>query len=332
MLAVILVNMTSIPVFAETDSFCGDNVKWYYNEGTSKLTVHGTGEMWDYSGTVDLPWFNYLDDIKIVEIERTVTKIGDFAFAECVNLETAIIPSSVTAIGRFAFSDCESLSNITIPESVVSIGNEAFMNCYSLREIKIPSGVQTLDNGIFCNCIGLETVRLPDSLITILFNVFENCTALENIYYSGTEAEWSKVSVWDGNDNLLNANFNFLKEDHTDNVPKFEENTEAESVSVQNEDNTSKSEVGTEKPTEITETAEVMDGDNANTLTHTNTESSDVNDEEKSVVQETEEPSVSNSKKNIIAIAIVVFIVEVLVVAIVLLVRKNKKKNKSIEY
>ena len=43
---------------------------------------------------------------------KTVTAIGDSAFAGCVKLRSIEIPASVTSIGKCAFSGCYSLSNI----------------------------------------------------------------------------------------------------------------------------------------------------------------------------------------------------------------------------
>ena len=42
------------------------------------------------------------------------------------------IETSVTSIGDIAFLDCSSLTSITIPNSVISIGNSAFYMCNSL--------------------------------------------------------------------------------------------------------------------------------------------------------------------------------------------------------
>lgn len=63
-----------------------------------------------------------------VVIPEGTTRIGNYAFYDCVNIEEVIIPSSVVSIGTYAFSGCTDLFCVKVPESVTSVGNEAFQN------------------------------------------------------------------------------------------------------------------------------------------------------------------------------------------------------------
>ena len=45
-------------------------------------------------------------------IPSSVTRIGDWAFADCTGLTSVTIPSSVTSIGGFAFSGCSGLQHV----------------------------------------------------------------------------------------------------------------------------------------------------------------------------------------------------------------------------
>ena len=67
-----------------------------------------------------------------ITIPKSVTSIGEGAFALCASLTSITIPKSVTRIGEYAFEGCTSLTNITIPKSVTSIGEGAFSGCSSL--------------------------------------------------------------------------------------------------------------------------------------------------------------------------------------------------------
>lgn len=72
------------------------------------------------------------------------------------------IPAGVTVIGEYAFADCKNLEKVTIPDSVVYIAAHAFSGCESLSEIYIPDSLKGLDtDSAFAGCAWLTTVRLP---------------------------------------------------------------------------------------------------------------------------------------------------------------------------
>lgn len=72
---------------------------------------------------------------KNTTIPEGVTRIGEFAFANCSSLVSIVIPESVTLIEWYAFCNCSSLTNITIPKSVTRIGEFAFGNCNCLTDV-----------------------------------------------------------------------------------------------------------------------------------------------------------------------------------------------------
>ena len=107
---------------------------------------------------------------------KSVTSIGENAFADCSNLTSITIPNSVTSIEMAAFADCSGLTSITIPNSVTSIENNAFDYCRSLKELNIEDGESVLSLGgqyfssssssffgLFCDC-PLETLYLGRKL------------------------------------------------------------------------------------------------------------------------------------------------------------------------
>ena len=112
------------------------------DDGTSKVTatlysdgrfvISGTGEMKDYSGSNNSPYYNYKESIKTVEIQNEVTSIGNYAFENCKSLTSIEISSNVTIIGDDAFAYCTNLTSIEIPSSVTSIGSSAFLDCTNL--------------------------------------------------------------------------------------------------------------------------------------------------------------------------------------------------------
>ena len=57
-----------------------------------------------------------------------VVMIGDFVFAGS-DLQMVEIPRTVTAIGEGAFAGCESLFSVDVPATVLRIGEGAFAGC-----------------------------------------------------------------------------------------------------------------------------------------------------------------------------------------------------------
>lgn len=64
--------------------------------------------------------------LKKLYLGKNLTKIGNYAFAECTDLEELVIPDNVTTIGDYAFCHCWMLCPLTIGKSVESIGDFAF--------------------------------------------------------------------------------------------------------------------------------------------------------------------------------------------------------------
>ncbi len=101
-----------------------------------------------YTGEITIP-----ATVTDNDVTYNVTKIGQYAFADCSGLSSITIPSSVTSIKGWAFSNCRSLPTIIIPSSVTSIEDYAFYECSSLTSITIPSSVTSIDGSAFYNCI-----------------------------------------------------------------------------------------------------------------------------------------------------------------------------------
>lgn len=64
-----------------------------------------------------------------IALSKGFTSIDNYAFAECQNLTSVIIPEGVTSIGSYAFEDCSNLTSVSIPNSVRDLGIEVFNFC-----------------------------------------------------------------------------------------------------------------------------------------------------------------------------------------------------------
>lgn len=119
---------------------CGENATWTL-DSNMKLTISGTGTMYDFKGgtsiairpgevdtRADLPWGSYIGNIKNIVIEEGITYIGMNSFYNCCRVDTIILPNTVTSIGSSAFggyniSYFKRYPVIVIPPSVTSIND-----------------------------------------------------------------------------------------------------------------------------------------------------------------------------------------------------------------
>lgn len=120
--------------------------------------------------------FNGNSTIEEIEIQnkngKGVTKIGEYAFANCSNLKSIVIPDSVTKIGKDTFFNCYSLKDVKLSKNIKEISYQMFYVCTSLEEIVIPDNVTTIFAGAFSTCSNLRIITLPTSLTTIEDNSF----------------------------------------------------------------------------------------------------------------------------------------------------------------
>ncbi len=153
-------------------------------------------------------------------VPRSVTSIGDFAFASCTSLTSVRIPDSTTAIGYLAFSSCSSLKRITVdalnsvyssvdgvlfkknqatliqypggkggsytaPTGTTSIGDFAFAGCTNLTGVTIPDSVTAIGWAAFSGCTSLTSVTIPNSVTFIGYLAFSACSSLTGLYFHG---------------------------------------------------------------------------------------------------------------------------------------------------
>ena len=135
------------------NQMCGDFAFYDIDLSTGKLTISGSGAMWDYDGTNQAPWRQYATQITSVEISGGITSIGKNAFYGMSALTGAVnIPASVTLIDEYAFALCTGISELTLSEGLTNINNYAFYNCAALdKVISYATTAPSLGNDVFVN-------------------------------------------------------------------------------------------------------------------------------------------------------------------------------------
>lgn len=133
--------------------------------------------------------------------DGSVSRIGEYAFYYCSQLEDVKLPDCIKYIDKNAFCYCRSISRVSIPESVKEIGAYAFDNCSSLTEITIPDNVKKLGNGAFAYCKNLENVTVGEGITQLPGSVFGGCTNLKQVKLGKNITKINKLA-FNGDTNL----------------------------------------------------------------------------------------------------------------------------------
>lgn len=171
--------------------------------------------------------------VKNIDIPQNADMVGEYAFANCVQLEKVNILAENLTIKEGAFANCLSIEKVTFLNPLKYIGRRVFMKCISLRDIVFPAvgnlevaqetfrgcselqevviseGIESIAEGAFADS-GLKTIHLPSTLKKV-GRAFSNCPNLETILYNGSRDEWENVIFEADETAMAHANIVFAK-------------------------------------------------------------------------------------------------------------------------
>lgn len=157
--------------------------KWLLSDD-GVLTLSGQGEinMYTFLDNVSVPWDSQKEKIKRIIVEEGITGIIDsYAFADCINAESAVLPNTMRNLGEYGFfRNCKSLKSVNIPSAISYIPHDIFWNCTNLTHITIPDSVTYIG----MRCFGgtsITDINIPASVDNIEWYAFDNCANLKSI-------------------------------------------------------------------------------------------------------------------------------------------------------
>ena len=192
--------LSKIDVAEDNPNYCSYNLALFNKDKTCLLR----SEVHQYEIIYQIPdgvtsigesAFSGNDALALIFIPDSVTSLGGFAFANCTNLSSLDIPDSVTSIEGCLFRCCTELTKVTLPDGITSISDSMFYGCSSLKEVKIPDSVTVIGDSSFFGCKSLTSINIPRSVKTIKKYAFHGCNSLTDVYYDGTEQEWSLIDI-----------------------------------------------------------------------------------------------------------------------------------------
>ena len=157
-------------ITVNAQDFTADGLCYQIN-GTNVTVVQGSDYATTLTGALNIP-----DQVSNNGTTYTVTAIGDYAFFNCTEITSVVIPNTVTLIGNSAFFLCTGMTDITIGNSVTTISDNAFMWCSSLTSLNIPASVTYIGQRLLDYCNSLTTLTV-DSNNTV-YDSRDNCNAI----------------------------------------------------------------------------------------------------------------------------------------------------------
>ena len=90
----------------------------------------------------------------------SMTKIADYAFAECNDVVAVVLGDQIRSVGSFAFYSCEKLKWINL-DQLTSIGSYALANCRVLVRADLGASLTSAGLGMLQGCSAISSLTLP---------------------------------------------------------------------------------------------------------------------------------------------------------------------------
>ena len=154
------------------DGQCGDDLYWAYDEDSKKISITGSGDMYDYTKSTQ-PWLLFQEQITEVTTSNTTTSIGTSAFEGCIRLGKVSLGYGMEDIAANAFAECKRLYDIYVYATYPPFADESSFANYNVY-LYIPCEKQRdyiLDvvwgNFKFIECIGAESDETGGDDVTV---------------------------------------------------------------------------------------------------------------------------------------------------------------------
>ena len=124
--------------------------------------------------------------ISAITLPDTVESLGNYAFSDCKQLQSADLGNSLISLGTYAFKSCAALKSIALPDTLTYFGERVFDSCSGLTTVVLGDSLSKIGGYAFYGCSALQTINIPDTLTVIEGGAFYGCSKLQSIDLSGT--------------------------------------------------------------------------------------------------------------------------------------------------
>ena len=136
-------------------------------------------------------------DQDIIELSNKTNFIGQQAF-EKSSIQEIIIPAPVTKIEDYAFRNCFNLNTVIFEgNNDIDLGYGIFMDCDLLINIRLPDNLKNIPIWMFKNCKSLTSIEIPSTVREIGKNAFYGCESLKYVKFLGKKDDFDYIRIED---------------------------------------------------------------------------------------------------------------------------------------
>ena len=135
-----------------------------------------------------LPAYFFSGDASVVgaRISSAVTRISEYAFANCTQLRSVIIEGAQEEICFSAFAGCTALTDVSGLGNAGRIAEQAFYGCTALTSADFGGGtIEEIGSSAFAGCSSLTEVTGAGCVLRIGESAFSGCSSLRNVSFDG---------------------------------------------------------------------------------------------------------------------------------------------------
>ena len=214
---------------------------------------HDLVDIWLSYGPLDTNYFTF--DLDIITNEAKLLSYYNYSDETATEM---VLPSYIGALKVTSLASDFSAESVAPIKSVVWTEN-----------------INRIPAFTFLNFSDLETVTIPDSVISFGYATFAGCDNIKDVYYGGTEEQWSMIDFGTANEKLKNANIHFTENETTSVTTDPAESTTADTVPESTVTDPAESTTAeTEPESTVTEPAESTTAETAPVSTVTEPEES----------------------------------------------------------
>ena len=102
-------------------------------------------------------------------------EVPNYAFQNCINLESVELGDLVTCVGESSFEGCSKLYSLSMGKNLKIIKSLAFKNCKMLKDLELGKNLEVIGRYSFCNCKSISEIKCPQRLTKIMDYAFSGC-------------------------------------------------------------------------------------------------------------------------------------------------------------